>query len=600
MMKMLLKWSSSTSSIKLCHCRQLVAGMTNTINRQMTLIINRVQPSRIQYRALQTLATDLQDNISHNNNVILKNSNIQNLQSTNRQSKRKYSNNNSSSSSSSSDDEKFITESENKSNFFTKTEILEIYKSTFKATYSGGEVDPKGVFTNNELSLSDIDIYGFDYDYTLACYKESLDYLIYDLGRDVLINKFQYPKDIELLDYIPDFAIRGLHYDIENGFLMKIDTFHQIQLGSVYRGLSPVPSDEIIRLYNGLYIPRQYIRGDNYEENVRMKQLNDLFSVPEMCLLSNVTENFIQNNIPYYPEILYHDVTHAIRSIHPVIHKMLDLQKIPNYLEKNERLPVFLEHLRKNNKKVFLITNSPFHFVDNGMKYMIGNDWRSLFDVIVVQARKPSFFKKESRPFRTFNLGSDRMNWNRVSTLDRDKIYMEGTVSGLLKMTGWNSNRVIYFGDQIYSDLADITLNFGWRTGAIIAELEKEIETHNSPEFKEAVSALQALQQLVDEGNENNVDEAILNQLIQQRDALRFEAKTLFNPQFGSIFRTHHNPTYFSRRLFRYSDIYMSQLTNLLKYSLKHTFLPRRGLLPHETRISQVELIHRGEFPKAS
>lgn len=49
------------------------------------------------------------------------------------------------------------------------------------------------------------------------------------------------------------------------GFLMKIDTFHQIQLGSVYRGLSPVPSYEIIRLYNGLYIPRQYIRGDNYE-----------------------------------------------------------------------------------------------------------------------------------------------------------------------------------------------------------------------------------------------------------------------------------------------------------------------------------------------
>lgn len=130
-MKMLLKWSSSTSSIKLCHCRQLVAGMTNTINRQMTLIINRVQPSRIQYRALQTLATDLQDNISHNNNVILKNSKIQNLQSTNRQSKRKYSNNNSSSSSS-SDDEKFINESENKSNFFTKTEILETYKSTFK------------------------------------------------------------------------------------------------------------------------------------------------------------------------------------------------------------------------------------------------------------------------------------------------------------------------------------------------------------------------------------------------------------------------------------------------------------------------------------
>ena len=45
-----------------------------------------------------------------------------------------------------------------------------------------------------------------------------------------------------------------------------------------------------------------------------MKQLNDLFSVPEMCLISNVTEYFIQNNIPYYPEILYHDVTVILES----------------------------------------------------------------------------------------------------------------------------------------------------------------------------------------------------------------------------------------------------------------------------------------------
>lgn len=39
--------------------------------------------------------------------------------------------------------------------------------------------------------MSEIDIFGFDYDYTLACYKETLDYLIYELGRDVLITKYQ-------------------------------------------------------------------------------------------------------------------------------------------------------------------------------------------------------------------------------------------------------------------------------------------------------------------------------------------------------------------------------------------------------------------------
>lgn len=48
--------------------------------------------------------------------------------------------------------------------------------------------NPKGVFANNELHLADIDVYGFDYDYTLAVYKESLHELIYELARDRLVN----------------------------------------------------------------------------------------------------------------------------------------------------------------------------------------------------------------------------------------------------------------------------------------------------------------------------------------------------------------------------------------------------------------------------
>jgi len=39
------------------------------------------------------------------------------------------------------------------------------------------------VYANNELKLGDIDVYGFDYDYTVACYNDDLNQLIYDLGR---------------------------------------------------------------------------------------------------------------------------------------------------------------------------------------------------------------------------------------------------------------------------------------------------------------------------------------------------------------------------------------------------------------------------------
>lgn len=39
-----------------------------------------------------------------------------------------------------------------------------------------------------------------------------------------------------------------------------------------------------------------------------MVQLADLFSVPEMYLMSTVTEFFNRNHIDYHPEILFRDV----------------------------------------------------------------------------------------------------------------------------------------------------------------------------------------------------------------------------------------------------------------------------------------------------
>lgn len=53
------------------------------------------------------------------------------------------------------------------------------------------DVNPKGVFACNELDLREVQVYGFDYDYTLACYKPSMDYLLYNLGRDMLIQKYK-------------------------------------------------------------------------------------------------------------------------------------------------------------------------------------------------------------------------------------------------------------------------------------------------------------------------------------------------------------------------------------------------------------------------
>lgn len=63
----------------------------------------------------------------------------------------------------------------------------------------------------------------------------------------------------------------------------------------------------------------------------------------------------------------------------------------------------------------------------------------------------------------------------------------------------------------------------------------------------------------------------------------RSQTKDMFNAQFGSLFRTYHNPTYFSRRLSRFADVYMASISCLLNYDFQHTFFPRRTPLQHES-----------------
>ena len=52
-------------------------------------------------------------------------------------------------------------------------------------------VNQHAVFANNETSLKHIKVYGFDYDYTLASYKQELHSLIFRLGKDALVHKYK-------------------------------------------------------------------------------------------------------------------------------------------------------------------------------------------------------------------------------------------------------------------------------------------------------------------------------------------------------------------------------------------------------------------------
>lgn len=51
------------------------------------------------------------------------------------------------------------------------------------------KMDPCGVYANDNLRLDQLEVYGFDYDYTLAHYSGNLQTLIYDLAKEHIVKE---------------------------------------------------------------------------------------------------------------------------------------------------------------------------------------------------------------------------------------------------------------------------------------------------------------------------------------------------------------------------------------------------------------------------
>ncbi|CAG0887023.1 unnamed protein product [Cyprideis torosa] len=374
------------------------------------------------------------------------------------------------------------------------------------------DVDPDGVFATCSTALSRISTYGFDYDYTLANYSLNLSELIYLLGRDILIKKFKYPE--ELMDYpvLTNFFIRGLHYDISHGLFMKVDSFSKIQRRGVYRGTRRVSSKEVTRIFGEIpRIPHHRLEGGITE----FAQLSDFFAISEMSLLANTADMLAERGIQYHPEILYTDVSAAIGRAHPLMHEIVAECPAP-YVRVNPLLPTFLERLHQEGKNVFLLTNSPFFFVK-----------------IDTMTHYPS--------------------WKPVSRLEKNHVYIQGDSKSLQNIMNWQPGQIIYFGDHPYADLADVHVLHGWRAGAIVPELKREILVTNSDAVKRKTNWLQALTNFYEEEQSN------LQYDLKAREQILDEIYHM-----------------------RYCDIYTASITNLLNYSINHTFQPRRGALPHE------------------
>jgi HAD superfamily 5'-nucleotidase-like hydrolase len=466
------------------------------------------------------------------------------------------------------------------------------------------------VYANSYVDLGKVEIVGFDYDYTLVTYRKELLRLIYDMALKRLVNDANYPD--EMLDagmkFDPKFSVRGLAVDRETGWICHLSYTHKVAVA--YEGRKKVSRERLMKEYTG----KRALKPT--ERKKRLKPLNDLFSMAECCLIADVVQFFKDRDIPFCPRNLVVDILGAIGSTHISgdFHRLV-AAKPEVYFEDNPHLKEVLQKLKDSGKRMIFVSNSPFWYVDAGMKYVIGDQWQDMWDAVVVSAGKPRFYTETTRPFREVNKETNKMEFKRVDKIEQGKVYSDGCLTELTKCLDWysaaqtdndmededlkmnvsgggslTSPNVLYIGDSLFADLVDAKRDFGWTTAAVTPEVMWENDFAEKVQFTNAQNVIDLLlltlkevQDVMGNGVRSKEDIEVITKLERMVAMWREQQNTLLGNPFGSVFRAKYQPSLFAHSLRRYCDLYMPNISALRHYSPQHRFYPEDArLLSHE------------------
>ena len=248
------------------------------------------------------------------------------------------------------------------------------------------------IFVNRNLRLRTIGAVGFDLDYTLAHYRvNEIDHLAFRITQRKLVEQRGHPREILDARFDPAFLVRGLVVDRRRGNVLKMD-YHNYVVRAVH-GFRPLLDVERKRIYKARRIrtsAKAYTSIDTF------------FHLPEIHLyLALVTLYEERGTKPDYVR-LHKDVREMIDEAHADGSIKSEIAKDPaRFVEPDPRLAAFLSALRDAGKKVFLLTNSERPYTDLLMRHLVEADggpaWRTRFDLVVVDAGKPRFFRERGQ-----------------------------------------------------------------------------------------------------------------------------------------------------------------------------------------------------------
>uniref|UniRef100_A0A8B9RNM8 5'-nucleotidase, cytosolic II, like 1 n=1 Tax=Astyanax mexicanus TaxID=7994 RepID=A0A8B9RNM8_ASTMX len=409
-------------------------------------------------------------------------------------------------------------------------------------------------------SLANIKCYGFDMDYTLAIYKSpEYEGLCFELLRDRLVS-VGYPHELLRYSYDPNFPTRGLVYDSSYGNLLKVDSHGNILVCA--HGFIYLTGAEILHYY-----PTRFIQRDDTE---RFYILNTLFNLSETylyaCLVDfftgcsrykNCQQGFKHGDLFMSYKSMFQDVRDAMNYLHDTVKYVLYI------LDSLNRI--------KNVAKVFLATNSDYNYTEGIMKYLLESPpgsknpkklWRSYFDLVVVDTRKPLFFA-EGTVLRQVDTNTGKL---RIGTytgdLQHGTVYSGGSSDLVCDLLDVRGKEILYVGDHIFGDILKSKKRQGWKTFLVVPELAKELQV-----WTEKNGMFQELRQL----------DVYLSELHNM---------DLCYGKMGSLLRYGCTKTLFASQLLRYADLYAASCLNLINYPLTYLFSASSVLMPHESAVS--------------
>jgi 5'-nucleotidase len=463
----------------------------------------------------------------------------------------------------------------------------------------------RGIFCNRTMNMRSIKAIGYDMDYTLIHYRvDEWERLAYEHLKSWLLARH---IPVESLSFDPNFVIRGLIIDTENGNLLKVNRFGYVK--RAMHGTKFIDFDTMRRMYSRTIV--------DLSES-RFVFLNTLFSVSEACMYAGLVDLLDAGQLPAPMgyEQLYRLTKQGLDEAHMEGRLKAEIMANPDrFVVLDPDAPLALLDQKRAGKKLLLITNSEWGYTDSMMQYAYGRflpsnmKWRELFDVVIVQARKPDFFMQKSPLFRIVT--DDGLLAPTIGPMTMGQSYLGGDAMQVEKSLGISGDEILYVGDHIWGDVRVSSSILRWRTALILRELEEEVKASYAARVDEArLAALMEEKEakelaicqlrlvelrrktgaevsdhaptLQDVESRLGAIKQALAELDERIGPLAKAAGEVSNPHWGLLLRTGNDKSHLARQIERSADIYTSRVSNFLLHTPYFYFRSRRGTLPHD------------------